>query len=171
MATGQAATGLGSVGRRSAIPLLSLLACLSPVSVLAQAAGPRNGEQVRIQLDSGALLAIPPDERAGLKITQDDSDSAKALIKATPSERAIPIIYLVVGVLSIPVIWDTIREMLRRDEYGGVLIDARKSPPLIEHDRSIPADIVLFVDEQGHSTKVESRNVSEDLLAKMIKSH
>lgn len=163
------ATTHGCVGRRQALALVPILAIGTAATALAQS--PRDRRSVRIQLESTALLAIPGDERSGLSVTQDNSPGAQALIKATPPERAIPVIFIVVGLLSIPVIWDTIREMLRRDEYGGVLIDARQSPPSVMHDRSIPADIVLFIDAQGHSTKVESRNVSEDLLAKMIKSH
>src|SRR5690349_60020 len=65
---------------------------------------------VRIQLDDGSLPQIPGDERADLTVTQDTSRAAQALVEAAPPGRAIPIIFVVVGVLSIPVIWDTIRE-------------------------------------------------------------
>jgi hypothetical protein len=129
------------------------------------------GRQVRIQLDDGALQQIPGDERDDLAVMQDSSPSAQALVKATPPGRAIPIIYVVVGILSIPVIWDTIREMLRRDHYGGVLIDARQSPALITHDLALSADTLLFIGPDGHSERYTSRNVPEDLLLKIAKVH
>jgi len=62
------------------------------------------GRKVQIQLDEGALQRIPGDERADATVTQDESPAAKALIQATPEGRAVPIIYVVVGVLSISVI-------------------------------------------------------------------
>jgi hypothetical protein len=128
------------------------------------------GRRVRIQLDDGALQAIPGDERADVTVTQDTSPAAQALIRATPPERFPPVIYVVVGVLSVPVIWDTIREMLRRDQYGGVLIDARRTPALITYDKTLPADLVLFIDPDGHSQRYESRNIPADLLLKISKA-
>ena len=95
--------------------------------------------RVRIQLDEGALNKIPGDERTSLQEQQDSSTTARSLIRNTPPGRAIPIIFVVVGVLSIPVIWNTIREMLRRDYYGGVLIDGRQTPALIISQKSLPA--------------------------------
>jgi hypothetical protein len=156
------------VGRRVVMGWMGLL-LLRPVS--GEAAVPQGVEsrQVRIQLDGGALQQIPGDERADLKVTQDSSAAAQALIQAAPPGRAIPIIFVVVGILSIPVIWDTIREMLRRNYYGGVLIDARQTPAVITHDKTLPADIVLFIGPNGHSERYESRNVSEELLLKIAK--
>jgi hypothetical protein len=113
--------------RRAVIVSLGLLLLRTGIG---EAAVPQGVEArpVRIQLDSGALQQIPGDERADLQVNQDSSPPAQALIRATPPGRAIPLIFVVVGILSIPVIWDTIREMLRRDYYGGVLIDARQTP-------------------------------------------
>ncbi len=124
---------------------------------------------VRIQLDEGALQTIPGDERADVVVEEDKSAVAEALIKDTPPGRAVPIIYIVVGVLSIPVIWETVREMLRREYYGGVVIDARQTPALITHDKILPADTVLFIGPDGKSQRYEARNISEDLLTKLIR--
>jgi hypothetical protein len=127
------------------------------------------GRSVRIQLDDGALQVIPGDERADLKVEEDRSAIAQALIQETPRGRAVPIIFIVVGVLSISVIWDTVREMLRREYYGGVVIDARETPALITHDKTLPAEMVLFIGPDGKSERYEARNVSEDLLGKFLK--
>jgi hypothetical protein len=125
------------------------------------------GRPVRIQLDRGALQIIPEDERANLTVTEDKSAKAQALIKETPHERAIPVIYLVIGALSIPVIWDTVQEMLRREYYGGVIIDARRTPALITHDKSLPARFVLFISADGKSNKYEAKEFSENMLEKL----
>jgi hypothetical protein len=122
------------------------------------------GRSVRIQLDQGALQSIPGDERADVTVAEDKSAKAQALIKETPHEKAIPLIYLVIGVLSIPVIWDTVQEMLRREYYGGVIIDARQTPAMITHDKSLPARFVLFINANGKSEKYEAKDFSENML-------
>jgi hypothetical protein len=124
----------------------------------------------RIQLDSGTLQVIPGDERADVRVEEDRSVAAKTLVEHSPPGRAIPIIYIVVGVLSLPVIWDTVREMLRREYYGGVIIDARQAPASITHDKTLPAGIVLFIGPDGNSKKYEAPNIPEDLLLKLIKT-
>jgi hypothetical protein len=138
--------------------------------VLGQAAPPGvERRSVRIQLDDGALQTIPGDEQADVTIEEDNSATAQTLIKETPPGRAVPIIYMVVGILSIPVIWDTVREMLRREYYGGIVIDARQTPALITHDKTLPAELVLFIGADGKSQRYEARNVPEDLLTKLAK--
>ena len=82
--------------------------------------------RVEIQLDEGALNKIPGDERTSVQERQDLLNDGAKSDPEHSTGRAIPIIFVVVGVLSIPVIWNTIREMLRRDYYGGVLIDGRR---------------------------------------------
>jgi hypothetical protein len=128
------------------------------------------GRSVRIQLDDGALQTIPGDERADATAEEDKSEAAQALIKETPKDRAVPIIFVVVAVLSIPVIWDTIREMLRRQYYGGVIVDARQTPALITHDKTLPAEMVLFIGADGKSQEYEAKNFSEDILLKLTKA-
>ena len=128
------------------------------------------GRPVRIQLDDGALQTIPGDERADATVAEDKSAAAQELIRETPQGRAVPVIFVVVGILSIPVIWDTIREMLRRQYYGGVIVDARQTPALITHDKTLPAEIVLFIGADGKSQKYGARNFSEDILLKLSKA-
>jgi hypothetical protein len=128
------------------------------------------GRSVRIQLDDGALQMIPGDERADVAVDEDKSPAAQSLIKETPRGRAVPIIFIVVGVLSIPVIWDTILEMLRRQYYGGVVIDGRQTPALITHDKTLPAEMVLFIGSDGKSQRYDAKNIPEDLLLKLAKA-
>jgi hypothetical protein len=66
-------------------------------SVMAQEA-----TKIRIQLDQQALNTLPGDERADLEVTEDTSAEAQALKTHSPPGKAIPIIYLVVGLLSLP---------------------------------------------------------------------
>jgi len=126
------------------------------------------GRSVHIQLDEGALQKIPGDERADVSVIEDKSATAQALIKNAPKQKAVPVIYIVVGVLSIPIIWDTLQEMLRRNYYGGCIIDARQTPALIRHDKSVPAAFVLFISPDGKSEKYESRFFSEGMLRKLL---
>jgi len=157
------------VQRRRVIASLSFFLLQTRIGKAALPQGVQ-ARRVRIQLDDGALKRIPGDERTDLQVNQDSSPTAQALIRATPPGRAIPIIFVVVGILSIPVIWDTIREMLRRDYYGGVLIDARQTPALITSQQSLPANTILFIGPDGHSTRYESTDVPEDILLKIAKA-
>ena len=60
---------------------------------------------VRIQLDQQALNAVPGDERVGLEVTEDTSPEAQALKARSLPGKAIPIIYLIAGLVSLPSIW------------------------------------------------------------------
>ena len=158
-----------TIGRRRSIAAWLGLALLRSANVGAAVPPGVESLPVHMQLDGGALQQIPGDERADVSVTQDSSPEAEALIQATPPGRAIPVIFVVVGILSIPVIWDTIREMLRRDHYGGVLIDARQTPVLITHDTALPADFVMFIDRDGHGQRYEARDIPADLLLQIAK--
>jgi hypothetical protein len=120
--------------------------------------------QVRIQLDQQALNTVPGDERADLEVTEDTSPEAEDLKKRSPPGKAIPIIYLIVGLLSLPSIWASIQEMLRRREYGGVIIDTRTTPANIHHDLSVQADLVLVVRADGSTESVRSTLATQDFL-------
>jgi hypothetical protein len=120
--------------------------------------------QVRIQLDQQALNTVPGDERADLEVTEDTSPEAQALKAHSPPGKAIPIIYLIVGLLSLPSIWASIQEMLRRREYGGVIIDTRTTPVNIHHDLSVQADLVLVVRADGSTESVRSTLATQDFL-------
>jgi len=120
--------------------------------------------QVRIQLDQQALNTVPGDERADLEVTEDTSPEAQALKERSPPGKAIPIIYLIVGLLSLPSIWASIQEMLRRREYGGVIIDTRATPANIHHDPSVQADLVLVIHADGSTETVRSTLATQDFL-------
>lgn len=131
---------------------------------LRSAGAQEEATQVRIQLDQQALNTVPGDERADLEVTEDTSPEAQALKAHSPPGKAIPIIYLIVGLLSLPSIWASIQEMLRRREYGGVIIDTRTTPANIHHDLSVQADLVLVIRADGSTENVRSTLATQDFL-------
>lgn len=133
-------------------------------SVMAQ----EEGTQVRIQLDQQALNTVPGDERADLEVKEDTSPAAEDLKKRSPPGKAIPIIYLIVGLLSLPSIWAAVQEMLRRREYGGVIIDTRTTPANIHHDPSVQADLVLVIRPDGSTESVRSTVATQDFLKAVL---
>jgi hypothetical protein len=159
-----------TVTRPPEIPLISRRAALSAArGVCIAAIGPRSvmaqeATQIRIQLDQQALNAVPGRERAGLEVREDTSPAAEDLKARSLPGKGVPIIYLVVGLLSLPSIWATIQEMLRRREYGGVIIDMRTSPANIHHDQSLQADLVLVIKADGSTQTVRSTLATEDFL-------
>jgi hypothetical protein len=150
------------ISRRGVLPVVwvGCIAGWGLRSVMAQ----EEGTQVRIQLDQQTLNTIPGDEREDLKVTEDTSPEAQALKERSPPGKAIPIIYLIVGLLSLPSIWASIQEMLRRREYGGVIIDTRTTPANIHHDLSVQADLVLVVRADGSTESVRSTLATQDFL-------
>jgi hypothetical protein len=87
------------ISRRGVLPLVwgVCIAGWGLRSVMAQEA-----TQIRIQLDQQGLNTVPGDERAGLEVTEDTSPEAQALKKRSPPGKAIPIIYLIVGLSRFP---------------------------------------------------------------------
>ncbi|HXW71132.1 MAG TPA: hypothetical protein VEK34_06805 [Methylocella sp.] len=73
-----------------------------------------------------------------------------------------PIIYLVAGVLSIPSIWSAVQEMLRRQEYGGVVIDTRTTQASIHHDQALQANLVMVIHVDGSTESLRSNLATED---------
>lgn len=120
--------------------------------------------KIRIQLDEQALNAVPGRERAGLEVREDISPAAEDLKARSLPGKAVPIIYLVAGLLSIPSIWSAVQEMLRRHEYGGVVIDTRTTPANIHHDQSLQADLVLVIKADGSTETVRSTLATQDFL-------
>jgi hypothetical protein len=120
--------------------------------------------QIRIQLDQQALNEVPGRERAGLEVTEDTSPAAEDLKARSLPGKAVPIIYLIAGLLSLPSIWAAVQEMLRRREYGGVIIDTRTTPANIHHDQSVQADLVLVIKPDGSTETVRSTLATEDFL-------
>jgi hypothetical protein len=132
-------------------------------SVLAQEAA-----KVRMQLDQQALNALPGDERASLEVAEDTSPAAQRLKAHSSPGKALPIIYLIAGVLSLPSIRGAVQEMLRRHEYGGVVIDTRTSPANIRNDLTAQADSVLVIRADGSTESVRSTLVTEDFLKRVL---
>jgi hypothetical protein len=127
--------------------------------------------KVRIQLDQQALNAIPGDERVGLDVREDTSLAAQALKAHSPPGKALPIIYLIAGNLSLPSIRGAVQEMLRRREYGGVVIDTRASPADIRNDPAAQADTLLVIRADGSTASVRATLVTEDFLKGVLDYH
>jgi hypothetical protein len=133
-----------------------------------QSAMAQEGPAVRMQLDQQALNAVPGDERAGLEVTEDTSSTARDLKARSSPGKALPIIYLIVGILSLPSIRGVVQEMLRRHEYGGVVIDTRTSPANIRSDLTAQADSVVVILADGSTESVRSTLVTEDFLRRVL---
>ena len=132
-------------------------------SVMAQEAA-----AVRMQLDQQALNAVPGDERVGLEVTEDTSSAAQGLKAHSLPGKALPIMYLISGVLSLPSIRGAVQEMLRRHEYGGVVIDARTRPANIRNELTAQADAVLVIRADGSTESVRSTLFTEDFLKRVL---
>ena len=132
------------------------------------AARAQGAAQVRMQLEQQALITIPGRERAGLAVTVDTSPAAEALKARSPLGKAAPLIYLAAGLLSIPSIWSAIQEMLRRQEYGGVVIDTRTTPINIQHDQSLEGDLVMVIRGDGSIETVRSTLATQDFLQRIL---
>src|SRR5262245_1824892 len=123
---------------------------------------------VRMQLDQQALNAVPGVERVGLEVTEDTSPAAQDLKARSLPGKALPIIYLIVGVLSLPSIRGAVQEMLRRHEYGGVVIDTRTRPANIRNELTAQADSVLVIRADGSTESVRSTLFTEDFLKRVL---
>jgi hypothetical protein len=153
------------ISRRGALSAAweACIAAIGSRSVMAQEA-----TKIRIQLDQQALNAVPGRERAGLEVREDTSPAAEDLKARSLPGKAVPIIYLVAGVLSIPSIWSAVQEMLRRHEFGGVVIDTRTTPVNIQHDQSLPAELVTVIQADGSIEKVQSALATQDFLQRVL---
>jgi hypothetical protein len=152
------------VGRRQFVIAISTLVCgaISPVSAQVGSA------EVRIRLDDSALKTIPLTTRQQLAISQDTSPIAQDFIASAPPQKAIPIILIAVGVLSVPIIWNAILEMIRETEYGGIIIDLRQHPAEITNSKKIPADYVMIISQDGKEEIMESLKFSQTTLSKLL---
>jgi hypothetical protein len=132
------------------------------------ASAENSGVIANLEVDAGTLGSIPGDERAGLDVQRDNSALAHDLSARIPPGKAIPIIYIVIGILSIPTLWSTVREMLRRDYFGGVLIDLRGTQISIVSDPKVPANMVFVVQGDGSVKQFLSEDFSERTLSALI---
>jgi hypothetical protein len=90
------------------------------------------------------------------------------MVQLSPPQRAVPVILIAVGVLSIPIIWNSIQEMYREYYYGGVLIDLRQTPPLITSSKTIPSDMTFVTDPSGKVTQYKASEFTQDLLKTLL---
>lgn len=120
--------------------------------------------QIRIQLDQQAFNTVPGDELDRLEVTEDTSPAAQGLKARSPPGKAVTVIYQIVGSLSLPSVWAAVQEMLRRSEYGGVIIDTQTKPANIHHDQSVQAGLVRVIRPDGSTETVRSTLATEDFL-------
>jgi hypothetical protein len=125
---------------------------------------------VRIRADHSVRAVIPPIMQGNLKIEPDQSEEAKVLAGRSPPERAVPIIFIIVGAMAVPVVLQTIREALRQTFYGGVVIDTRTQPPSVKSDPQIPGNMVFVIETGGKTTQYTSDQLSPALLASLLKA-
>jgi hypothetical protein len=119
---------------------------------------------IKLRVDQEVFDAIPFGFRRGLVHQEDKSKQAQDLISSAPPERALPVILIVVGALSIPVVWNSIQEMIREYYYGGVVIDTRSTPPSIVNSKEIPANMIIVIDASGRPTKYDSMAFTQEIL-------
>jgi hypothetical protein len=124
--------------------------------------------EVELRLDTEVFQGIPRNARQKLNAHQDTSAYAEEMIRAVPSQKAVPVILIAVGMLSIPIIWSSIQEMLREYYYGGVLIDTRKNPPSITNSKRIPNDMIFIIDSNGITVKYNSNEFTQSVLTRFL---
>jgi hypothetical protein len=124
---------------------------------------------VRIRADQTIRAIIPPLAQQKLTIERDDSGEAKELIEQVPAGRAVPIIFIIVGAMALPVVLEMMREALRQTYYGGVVLDLRTQPPTITSNPKLPANTVFVIDPLGKTTPYTSDQLSPEVLGPLFK--
>ena len=119
---------------------------------------------VRIRADDSVRAVIPPIAQGNLTIEPDQSETAQELTRRSPPERAVPIIFLIIGAMALTELAEMINEMLRQIYYGGVVIDMRIKPPSVTSDPKVPANMVFVIDAEGKTTRYTSDRFSLDVL-------
>jgi hypothetical protein len=125
---------------------------------------------VRMRVDESVRASIPILVQKNLTIEPDQSQEAKELAGLSPPERALPIIFIVVGALTVPVVVQMIREALRQTYYGGVIIDIRTEPPSVRSDPKIPGNMVFVIEAGGKATRYTSDQLSPELIGTLLKA-
>jgi hypothetical protein len=129
------------------------------------AGGQQNGMvTVRIRADDSVRAVIPPIAQRDLTIEPDQSETAQDLARRSPPERAVPIIFIIIGAMALTELAEMINEMLRQVYYGGVVIDMRTQPPGVTSDPKVPANMVFVIDAEGKTTRYTSDRFSFDVL-------
>jgi hypothetical protein len=124
---------------------------------------------IRIRADETVRSVISPIAEANLEIEPDRSAEARNLAKLTPPERALPIIFIIVGAMALVELLQMIKELLRQIYYGGVVIDMRTQPPSVTSDPKVPANMVFVIDADGKTTQFTNDKFSLDVLKLALK--
>jgi hypothetical protein len=125
---------------------------------------------IRIRVDDSVEGSIPPILQSTLTITRDESSEADDLIRRVPPSRAVPVIFIIVGVIAVPVVLQMIKELLRQNYYGGVIIDTRPQTINVTSDPKIPANMVFVIASDGRTTQDTSNQVSLEVLGRLLKN-
>jgi hypothetical protein len=125
---------------------------------------------IRLRVDDSVRQSIPPILQQNLRIELDQSDEANELIRRSPAGRAVPVIFIIVGAMAVPVVLQMMREAVRQFYYGGVLLDLRSQPPSVTSDPKIPANMVFVIDGDGKMSRFTSDQLSPELLASLLKA-
>jgi hypothetical protein len=123
---------------------------------------------VRFRIDSEVFHALPQGARQNLETQEDQSPEAQEMVRLSPPQRAVPIILIAVGVLSIPIIWNSIQEIYREYYYGGVIVDLRQTPPLITSSKIIPPNMTFVTDPSGKLTQYKANEFTQQLLETLL---
>ena len=119
---------------------------------------------VRIRFDDQVRVVFPSDQIQLLQILPDTSRDAADLSAHVPPNKGAPVILIALGIVAIPVLWQAILEMRRQTYYGGIVIDARQTPPLISHGLNIPPELILFIHPNGTTERFTPNEFSRNTL-------
>lgn len=144
---------------------------LSVAAALPRAAAQQAGMvTLRLRLDDSVRAVIPMLLQRDLAIERDQSEEARELARRAPPERAVPVIFILVGALTVPVVLQLLREALRQTYYGGVIIDTRAQPPSVKSDPQIPGSMVFVIDSEGKTTRYTSDQLSPEWIGSLLKA-
>jgi hypothetical protein len=149
------------------VVVFSLGAGQVPVSANGQ---PDDTVTVRIRVDDTVRQIIPPILQRKLTIEQDQSEEANELIRRSPPARAVPVIFIIVGAMAVPVVLQMVREALRQIYYGGVLIDMRTQPSTVTSDPRVPGNMVFVIDSNGKASQFTSDQLTPAMLGELLKA-
>jgi hypothetical protein len=124
---------------------------------------------IRIRADETVRAVLPPIIQGNLAIEADQSKEANDLAKRSPPERAVPIIFIIIGAMALVQLMQMIKELLRQVYYGGVIIDTRSQPPSVTSDPQIPANMVFVIGKDGKTTQYKNDKFSLDVLKLALK--
>jgi hypothetical protein len=125
---------------------------------------------VRIRVDDSVRQTIPPILQRRLTIEQDPSDEANELIRRSPPARAVPVMFIIVGAMAVPLVLQMVRESLRQIYYGGVLIDMRTQPSTVTSDPRVPGNMVFVIDTSGKTMQFTSDQLTPAMLGELLKA-